>query len=124
MKYQSANVLQMFCVQLKTGEVFEGIFADAPIRQGQLCIQLKMARLTTSPGANGQQREVQKQRPVESMQLSWEDIACVTCKDIRMGADVGHSSDDFSTDAAISAGRGGYDFLTVCISIALKGALV
>ncbi|DBA86079.1 hypothetical protein WJX77_004980 [Trebouxia sp. C0004] len=95
-------------VQVKAGGTYQGIFHTAQLENSELHVVLCMAKLTKDAeqqpvdGAAGR-------RPIKELIIKSADLISLTAKDIRMGADdVSRPAEDaFSTDTAISRGRGG-----------------
>ena len=95
-------------LQVKAGATYQGIFHTAHLENGELHVVLQMAKLIR----NSDQSPVDStsaRRPIKELIIKSADFVSLHATDVRMGADdvSGPAEDSFSTDTAISKGRGG-----------------
>ena len=95
-------------VQMKAGTTYQGIFHTGQLESGELHVVLQMAKLVK----NSDQSPVDStsaRRPIKELIIKSADLVSLHATDVRMGADdiSGPAEDSFSTDTAISRGRGG-----------------
>ena len=95
-------------MQVKAGSVYQGIFSTAQIENSELHVVLQMAKLVREAGSAAADSQLNR-RPIQELIIRSPDLVSLTAKDVRMGADdlSGPVEDSFSTDTAISRGRGG-----------------
>lgn len=95
--------------QVKGGGVYQGIFSTAQLEDSELHVVLQMAKMIKD--ADQQPLDGKAARsPIKELIIRSADLVSLSAKDVRMGADdVSRPMEDtFSTDTAISRGRGGY----------------
>jgi len=102
-------IVRLVALQVKAGGTYQGIFHTAQLENSELHVVLYMAKLIK----DAEQQPVDgsaARRPIKELIIKSADLVSLTAKDIRMGADdVSRPAEDaFSTDTAISRGRGGY----------------
>lgn len=97
--------------------MYQGIFCTAHLENSELHVVLQMAKLIKD--TNQQPVEgTAARRPIKELIIKSSDLVSLSAKDVRMGADDigGPIEDTFSTDTAISRGRGGYVLCSVAYS--------
>ena len=95
-------------VQVRSGAVYQGIFHTAQLDNGELHVILQMAKLTRDSDQNPSASTATR-TPIKELVIKSADFVALHAKDVRMGeTDLsGPAEDSFSTDTAISRGRGG-----------------
>lgn len=95
-------------LQVKSGALYQGIFHTAQLDNGELHIVLQMAKLTRDSEQNSPDGTAAR-TPIKELIIKSADFVALHAKGVRMGeADLsGLAEDSFSTDTAISRGRGG-----------------
>ena len=95
-------------LQVRSGAIYQGIFHTAQLENGELHVVLQMAKLTRDSDQNPSAGTAPR-TPIKELIIKSADFIALHAKDVRMGeADIsGPAEDSFSTDTAISRGRGG-----------------
>ncbi|KAL3159495.1 hypothetical protein ABBQ38_009913 [Trebouxia sp. C0009 RCD-2024] len=95
-------------VQVKSGATYQGVFHTAQLEGGELHIILRMAKLTHDSDQKLSDSTAARP-PIKELIIKSADFVSLHAKDVRMGeSDLsGPAEDSFSTDTAISRGRGG-----------------
>lgn len=95
-------------LQVKSGAIYQGIFHTAQLEGGELHIVLRMAKLTRDSDQKPSDSSAARP-PIKELIIKSADFVSLYAKDVRMGeGDLsGPAEDCFSTDTAISRGRGG-----------------
>ena len=94
-------------LQVKSGAAYQGIFHTAQLEAGELHVILRMAKLIRD--SEQKPDSTAARTPIKELIIKSADFVSLHAKDVRMGeADLsGPAEDSFSTDTAISRGRGG-----------------
>ena len=99
---------RLACSQVKAGATYQGIFSTAHLENGELDIVLQMAKLTQQADHKSVDSTTAR-KPIKELIIKSADFVSMSAKDVLMGSDDvgGPAEDSFSTDTAISRGRGG-----------------